>query len=227
MTQFQSLLPVPVQTSTAAQEKALATEALEQAVLLSVAMGDTDSFQRHIAQLKPLYQGGQCSPGDSRSVVTGLNLMFLLVENRLAEFHSELELLSEAERSIEAIAFPIRLEQYLMVGAFNQVLSAKSLQPHPSFAFFMASVVDTVRENIAECAEVAYPSLNEAAAMELLMLDSAADLAAFIASNHEDWVVEGGIIVFATPMGAKASEVPSMRLITEAVNYATELERIV
>lgn len=30
-----------------------------------------------------------CTPGDNRSTVTGLNLMFLLVENRLSEFHSE------------------------------------------------------------------------------------------------------------------------------------------
>jgi len=30
-----------------------------------------------------------CVAGDNRSTVLGLNLMFLLVENRLAEFHSE------------------------------------------------------------------------------------------------------------------------------------------
>jgi hypothetical protein len=30
-----------------------------------------------------------CTPGDNRSTVMGLNLMFLLVENRLSEFHSE------------------------------------------------------------------------------------------------------------------------------------------
>lgn len=195
--------------------------------------------------------------------------MFLLVENRLAEFHSEvtlggdgdtgdigsgvagdggrgvafgsnglkfhgvscprpqLELLTEAEREIEAVAFPVRLEQYLMVGAFNKVLEAKAAIPLPAYAFFMAAIVATVRAAVAECAAVAYGSLSLAAAQQLLLLDSRADLLAFIANDHADWVVEGETITFAPAAGSKSAEVQSMRLISEALNYATELERIV
>jgi len=139
----------------------------------------------------------------------------------------QLELLSEEERSIEAIAFPVRLEQYLMVGAFNQVLAAKSKMPAAPFAFFMASIVETVRGSIAECASVAYSSLTLASAQQLLMLDSREDLLAFIQVAHGDWVVDGDVISFASTSGSKSAEVPSMRLITESLNYATELERIV
>mmetsp|Transcript_32800 Transcript_32800/g.74038 ORF Transcript_32800/g.74038 Transcript_32800/m.74038 type:complete len:260 (-) Transcript_32800:446-1225(-) len=227
MTQFQSLPPMSVPSPTAAKENQFACEVLEHAVFLSVTLEDMEGFQRHIAQLKPLYIGGSYAPGDNRSVILGLNLMGLLVENRLAEFHSELELLSESERSIEAIAFPIALEQYLMVGAFNQVLGAKARQPHPTFGFFMASIIETVRQSIAECAEVAYGSLTLASAQQILMLDSRADLDTFISTLHPDWVVEGEVIKFIAPTGAKSSEVPSMRLITECLDYATELERIV
>lgn len=47
--------------------------------------------------------------------------MFLLVENRLAEFHSELELMGDEERAEPCVVFPVRLEQYLMVGSYDQV----------------------------------------------------------------------------------------------------------
>lgn len=56
----------------------------------------------------------------NQSAVRGLNLLFLLVENRLAEFHSELELMGDAERASECVMFPVRLEQFLMVGSYNQ-----------------------------------------------------------------------------------------------------------
>jgi 26S proteasome regulatory subunit N12 len=228
-------------------------ETLEQAVLLSVLRTDKVGFQRHVSQLKPLYTDERClrhrvcklrrylifvlplytlprcscQPGDARSCIVGLNLMFLLVENRLAEFHSELELLTEAELAIETVAFPVRLEQYLMVGAYNQVLAAKSAMPLPAFAFFMASIVETVRASIAECAGVAYETLSLGAAQELLMLDSRADLAAFLAQHRPEWTVDGEAISFAAPVGAKSADVPSMRLISESLDYATELERIV
>lgn len=48
-------------------------------------------------------------------------MLFLLVENRLAEFHSELELMGDGERADECVIFPVRLEQYLMVGSYDQV----------------------------------------------------------------------------------------------------------
>jgi 26S proteasome regulatory subunit N12 len=139
----------------------------------------------------------------------------------------QLELIGHAERQFEAIAFPVRLEQYLMVGAFNQVLAAKTSMPSPSFALFMAAIVETVRGNIAECAQVAYASLSLTVAQQLLMLESRDDLLAFIGHSHADWVVDGDLILFNPPVGAKSTELPSMRLISEALGYATELERIV
>mmetsp|Transcript_3782 Transcript_3782/g.5006 ORF Transcript_3782/g.5006 Transcript_3782/m.5006 type:complete len:260 (+) Transcript_3782:87-866(+) len=227
MVQFESLAPGAAQTPNSAQEKQIACETLEYAVLLSVAKQDRDSFQRHMSQLKAFYNEGSCVAGDNRSTVLGLNLMFLLVENRLAEFHSELELLQDVERQIETIAYPIRLEQFMMVGAFNQVLAAKSTMPSPTFAFFMASIVETVQYSIAECAEVAYTNLTLDSAQQLLMLDSRTDLITFIESARPNWVVKDDMITFEGSGNLKSSEIPSMRLISETLNYATELERIV
>lgn len=65
--------------------------------------------------------GSQLPASPNQSAVRGLNLLFLLVENRLAEFHSELELMDDAERAEECVVFPVLLEQYLMVGSYDQV----------------------------------------------------------------------------------------------------------
>jgi len=227
MTTFTSLPPAPPSTPAAAQERQIAGETFEQAVLLSVGMEDTQSFQRHFAQLKPFYaEAPTASP--LQCTVCGLNLMLLLVENRLAEFHSELELLGEEERANEAIAFPIRLEQYLMVGSYNQVLEAKASMPNASFDFFMALLLDTVRDFIAECTEVAYTELSMSAAQTMMILGSREELVSFIEEAHENWVVDGETLRFnPASTASKSSEVPSMRLMSEALGYATELERIV
>lgn len=73
-------------------------------------------------QLKPFYMDfvSQLPASPNQSAVRGLNLLFLLVENRLAEFHSELELMGDGERASEHVMFPVRLERFLMVGSYDQ-----------------------------------------------------------------------------------------------------------
>lgn len=52
----------------------------------------------------------------------GLNLLCLLAQNRVAEFHTELELLSPQDiQSNVFIHYPVSLEQYLMEGCYNKV----------------------------------------------------------------------------------------------------------
>ncbi|CAM9745201.1 unnamed protein product [Phaeothamnion confervicola] len=231
MTSFRSLPPIGTATPTAEQERCLARSILEVAVVMSAREGDTTGFQRHMAQLKPYYMelGSQLPPAPQRMPILGLNLLFLLVENRLAEFHSELELLTDAERADRCISFPAQLEQFLMVGSYDQVLQARCSIPHEYCNFFLGSLDHTVREAIAECSETAYASLSVAAAQELLKLDGLRQLQQFIETSHPEWRIEGDRIVFQEAAGkaGKVPEIPSMRLITESLSYATELERIV
>ena len=197
---------------------------MEQAVLLSVATKDAVGFQRYLAQLKPFYALDESS--ELRPTLLGLELLFLIVENRLAEFHMALETLAEADRNCECVAFAIKLEQNLMVGTYDQVLRAQAHMPSPYFAFFMSRLLDTVRDTVAECAEAAYASLSLEAAQDLLMFDNAQDLKAFVAAKK--WRSDGNLIVFDAPSRKpKSSDIPSLKLITENLAYATELERIV
>lgn len=204
----------------------VATEALELGVLLTVNDGDLDGFARSMAQLKPYYAAGAAS--EKRCHILGLNLMHLLVDNRLSEFHSELELLSEQEASNPFVSFPINLERQLMVGIYDEVLAAGLHVPDPSYQFFMDNLLQTVRDSIADCVEVSYKSMKISDAMTMMKFDTQQDLMAYIEECRDDWIVDGNTLCFQPPpVGSKASDIPSMKLISQSLSYATELERIV
>lgn len=60
----------------------------------------------------------------------GLNLLLLLSQNRVAEFHTELELLpADQIQSNVYIRHPVSLEQYLMEGNYNKVSLIHSMFP--------------------------------------------------------------------------------------------------
>ena len=110
-----SLPPLCVETPSAAEERKFAMEVFEYAVILSINQMDRDSFNRYMSCLKPYYLNyarwgiihdclgikhciiqsitrtlshrGQKS--EITNAILGLNLLYLLVENRLADFHCE------------------------------------------------------------------------------------------------------------------------------------------
>jgi len=199
---------------------------LELGVLLAVAAGDLNAFARNMAQLRPTYSRGVQS--ERKCHVLGLNLMFLLVENRLSEFHAELELLSEEESKNIFISFPIQLERQLMVGSYDEVLSARSRIPDASYEFFMENLLQTVRDSIADCLEVSYKEMKIEDAVKMMKFDSPQHLSGYIEECRDDWIIEGNSICFQpAPSGSKASDIPSMKLIDQSLTYATEMERII
>ena len=213
---------------TSAATAQIATSALELGVLLSAADGDLDAFARNVSQLKPHYATAANTSARKNHIV-GLNLMHLLVENRLSEFHSELELLSPAEASSPEISFPIHLERQLMVGSYDEVLAAGSRVPHASYSLFMDHLLTTVRDNIADCLEVAYKTMTMDDAVKMMKFGSVEELQAYMEECRDDWIVEDGDrLCFAPPpTGRKADDIPSKKLIANTLTYAAELERIV
>lgn len=58
----------------------------------------------------------------------GLNLLFLLSQNRIAEFHTELELLPyDIIQTNKYVKHSVALEQYLMEGSYNKVITIKHI----------------------------------------------------------------------------------------------------
>jgi 26S proteasome regulatory subunit N12 len=202
----------------------IAAEALELGVLFTVVDGDLDAFARNVAQLKPYYNLLGSTP--RKCHILGLNLMYLLVDNRLSEFHAELELLTDEDASHKFVSFPIKLERQLMVGIYDEVLSVTV--PDASYQFFVDNLLQTVRDSIADCMEVSYKSMKIADAMTTMKFDSKEDLMEYVEECRDDWIVEGGSLCFQLPpSGSKASDIPSMKLIAQNLTYATEMERIV
>ncbi len=219
--------------STSPEDLQVATSAFELAVLLSVEEGDFDAFARHMAQLKPYYySSGVSSATPSSSArkchVLGLNLMHLLVDNRLSEFHSQLELLSSMESTNPFVSFPIQLERQLMVGSYDEVLNAGLHVPDPSYRCFMDNLLLTVRDSIADCMEVSYHRLRLSDAVTMMKFDTQQALMEYLEENRDDWIVEGDYLCFSPPpSGNKASDIPNTKLIAQSLSYATEMERIV
>ena len=82
-----------------------------------------------MAQLKPYYLDYQSYTSEStlKYQILGLNLLFLLSQNRVAEFHTELELIPYKNLNNLYIKHPLSLEQYLMEGCYNKVIIATFL----------------------------------------------------------------------------------------------------
>jgi 26S proteasome regulatory subunit N12 len=202
----------------------VATEALELGILITVADGDLDSFARNVAQIKPFYAILKTTP--RKNHILGLNLMNLLVENRLSEFHAELELLTEEEASNEFVSFPINLERRLMVGIYDEVLNVTV--PDASYQFFVDNLLQTVRDSIADCVEVSYKTMKISDAMTMMKFESHQELLEYVKECCDDWIVAGDTLCFQPPpSGSKASDIPSMKLISQSLSYATEMERII
>jgi 26S proteasome regulatory subunit N12 len=109
----------------------------------------------------------------------------------------------------------------------SQILSSRADAPSPSYLPFLDRLAGTVRDDIAECAAVAYKSLPLQAAVKMMKLAGPPALSAYIADKGLSWVVEGEVVRFEGGEGGKKPEVDALTLVHNTVTYATELERIV
>jgi hypothetical protein len=109
--------------------------ALECGVLLAVQKQDLDLFQTNYQQaagVAAASSNATAPPVRVSNLITGLQLLNLLVHNQASEFHSLLEILSSSssdeENQVDVIqadpyiAFAVNLERKMMVGLYDQVL---------------------------------------------------------------------------------------------------------
>lgn len=221
---FQLVPPFTEHETTVKKNLLTARTTLELGASLAIESKELDAFFRHIAQLKPYYADFTqlLPPSEKQWPLTGAYLLGLLCQNRIAEFHAELELIPIERREDPCISFPLELEQSLMEGSYQKVLNAAV--PRPQFHVFFSILSSTVRVRIAECCAKAYTSVSIAEAGELLMLHDKATLP-LLASQHS-WTLEGNELRF--PQDKDTSlDIPSARMIEQTLSYALELERIV
>jgi len=210
------------------QDLVIARDVLEIGAQWSVEKKDIPSFERYMSQLKCYYFDYRGILPESPYVyqLLGLNLMCLLAQNRLAEFHTELELLPAKELHENVyIRCPVSLEQYLMEGNYNKVFLTKGNVPAESYHFFINILLDTLRDEVAMCIEKSYSKISAKEACRMLFFENEKQLSNY--ASKKNWKMDSTKQFNFTSDSSKLKEIPSLKLIEQCLGYAKELERIV
>lgn len=221
---------LPTSNSPASQQElVIARDVLEIGVEYSVATKNIPAFERYISQLKCYYYDYKNEIGESKNKyqLLGLNLLFLLSQNRVAEFHTELELLpADIIQENEYIRHPLALEQYLMEGRYNKIFAAKGNAPAESYNFFTDILLQTVRDEIGACLESSYERVSLQEAAKRLNLKTKEEVKQF--GEKRGWKLNAdGFYHFISELAKPKEPIPSRELAEQAIFYARELEMIV
>lgn len=210
-------------------------EVLELAVLASVRQGDEAAFDRNFAQLRPYYLDARSAIplSPQEALLSGIHLLVLLVQNRIAEFHTAVELLPDEVLATPEVAQVAQLEAWLMEGAYNKVLGARSSMASPYYLPLLDRLASTVRDEIASCSEAAYESLPAGEAAKMLRFSNETELSAY--AGQRGWKLEGGRVWFPKggQEGANGEEAnggaapAAFDVIEHCMAYALQQERIV
>jgi len=210
-----------------------ARDALEMGALWNIRTKNINSFERYVVQLQTYYIDYKTKlPVSPReNIMTGLQLMNLIAQNRIADFHLALESLDPSLfESDPHIRHPVDLEKALMEGSYNKVLNNRNQVPAPEFSYFMDILVTTIQNEIASCCEKAYRSLPLHEISTMLFFGKGDDILAF--ASQRGWTVNTGNVVHFRA-GAEGSteeqqpQLPVHKILSQTMEYAKELERIV
>ncbi|XP_078591863.1 26S proteasome non-ATPase regulatory subunit 8-like isoform X2 [Branchiostoma floridae x Branchiostoma japonicum] len=223
-----SFLPT-ADTKPSKQELLVARDILEIGAQWSIMMKDIPGFERYMAQLKCYYLDYKTELPVSayKYQLLGLNLLCLLSQTRLAEFHTELELLPSKEIYNNIyIKHPVSMEQYLMEGSYNKVFLAKGNVPAESYGFFIDILLNTIRDEIAACAEKAYDRISSTETARILFFENKKDVKEYAAKRG--WTLRPDhFFEFNKEPEKKEETIPANELASQAIEYARELEMIV
>lgn len=227
------LLTNPSSASHSKADLESARTALELGALASINLGKEDEFKRFVMQARQFYAISGLSPSSHESKIVALYLLLLLSQNEIAQFHTELESLDfELIENDKFLSFPIKLERWIMEGAYDRVWKAitnKDAVPSAEFQCFADPLVYAIRGEIALCAEKAYTSLPLNNARHLLFFDSDQGVVDFVESQP-GWEIRGERITFPGVVSEDAtlnSRKVTERLIGNSLEYAKEMEQII
>ena len=111
-------------------------------------------------------------------------MLYLLSFNKISQYHTEIELIpqDDIDKNIY-IKVPVSLETYFVQGSYQKILQQQQNVPIVAYNFFIEKFVDAIRYEIARSAERSYESLSLRSMQNMFMIESEAQLQAFIAQN--------------------------------------------
>src|SRR5579859_657932 len=137
-------------SQTTPQQASLARTVFEIGAFTSIRLRDKASFVNYLGYLQNFYSQGM--GGEKEAELTGLNLLRLLAENKIADFHTQLEIIDANAKTIamsEPVRFARGLEEWVMEGAYNRVWKAGEGQGVNEYQkFFLDVLMDTVRYSV-------------------------------------------------------------------------------
>lgn len=222
---------LPADATPNIEEFVLARDVLETGAQLCIMKGDIPGFERYMSQLKCYYlddKGTNAPESPYKHQLLGLNLLCLLSQNRVAEFHTELERLpaSDIQNNVY-IHHPISMEQYLMEGSYNKLFLAKGNVPAASYNFFINILLGTIRDEIAGCIEKAYPNIAVQDAVRMLNFETEAEFAEYAVKRGWQPGPDKRYRFKAKNQQEVETALPSSELASQVIDYARELEMII
>ncbi|PAA76103.1 hypothetical protein BOX15_Mlig026115g2 [Macrostomum lignano] len=217
------------QSGASQQELLIARNTLEIGALHAISSENVATFERYLSQLKCYYfdYKGQLPQSPYEHELLGLNLLYLLCESRLADFHSELERLSEKQMESVYIRHPVSMEQYLMEGSYNKVFLSKSNVPSERYNLFMNILLNTTRDEIAKCMEASYERIEQREAQRMLFFESLEAMERYRQGRGWQLAEQTREFVFQQDQSDAHKRFPSERVANTMLQYAAELEKIV
>lgn len=222
-----------ISESTKRQEISVAREALEYAAFACLHLKHLTAFERNYAMLKVYHSDYRhlITRSQHEPMLTGLNLLLLLSEKRIEEFHVELELLPSELFTEPYICQLLEAEQSLSTGAFNKVLEVIRKNYSPDFQFLTELFYSTVREEMGTCLEKSYRSLHLNEVERMLSMQSEAEAKHY--GESKGWKIVDGRFVFAhtrmllqQPSLKHLQDFNPIQIIIISLIYAKELEKI-
>uniref|UniRef100_A0A915BDT8 26S proteasome non-ATPase regulatory subunit 8 n=1 Tax=Parascaris univalens TaxID=6257 RepID=A0A915BDT8_PARUN len=198
--------------------------------LYAVLRADFNGFHEAITVVLNFYES-YSSGGESpnKYLMIGLDLMYLLATNHLAEFHMLLEQVEQSvQQSNPYISTPVKLEQSLIEGVYNKVVLTEGTIPSPYYAVFIRILMDTVRGEIATCIERAFKRVSLKDATQLLLFNNESEVVPF--TSKRGWKIENNVFLFdiekpVEPM--PKAHLDTSRIAKQTIFYAKQLEMIV
>jgi len=214
-------------SSVTTEELTLGRDVLEQGAFWSIKKGDITFFDRYFAQLKHYYHelSSNLPKSPYQNELIGAHLLSLLSQNKMSEFHIEIEIIDpNTLYSDPFIKYPVLLEQHLIEGNTNKFFSVCNESPAATYQLFLNILVHTVRRDIADCIEKSFVTLPAADLKKVLFANDDATLKSIVESKG--WILKNEKYSFYTPPPAD-KVIPSESLIKKTMTYAKDIERII
>lgn len=228
---FPTFLSPAVTSPTRPMELMLAREVLEYGVLCSARQKDLEEFALYFSQLQVYYSdvSREDLPESPRYLmIVGLNLVRLLVMDRIAQFHSELERIPyEAHGSNTYIRYAVQMERHLMEGSYNKLLNSRKKAPSNEYLPVVEMLELTVRHKVAECIPHAYTELSVPAAQRILMVASPEEVLQIGQDNEWTLSPDRKRFLFTREEDVAKRQIPFETMIDHHIKFAADLQNIV